>query len=57
MAAANPQSVVDTGALTAPFVSLSEAEARTLLEDVYGETGTLVQRDATSCAGTCASRT
>jgi hydroxylysine kinase len=35
--------VVDTGALTAPYVSLSEAEARALLEEVYGRTGALVR--------------
>jgi hypothetical protein len=36
-------SVIDTGALTAPFVPLSEAEARALLEAVYGRTGALVR--------------
>jgi Ser/Thr protein kinase RdoA (MazF antagonist) len=35
--------VVDTGARTAPYVSLSEAEARALLEEVYGRTGALVR--------------
>ncbi|HEX2126540.1 MAG TPA: phosphotransferase [Thermoleophilaceae bacterium] len=46
MTALNPHrdgGVVDTGALTAPFASLAEPEARALLEDVYGRTGALVR--------------
>jgi 4-aminobutyrate aminotransferase-like enzyme/Ser/Thr protein kinase RdoA (MazF antagonist) len=34
---------IDTGALTAPFVALSDAEARALLEDAYGVTGALTR--------------